>query len=225
MHKRKLIFSVFVCVLVILPLVSAQKFTVTEDKKYFALPEENGTVILLKGTSYEQEGVFYGSGNYSGGRVYSWYFPTFSTGNGTMNLRIFANNCNVTIASYNEVQTMISYEYSKVSSWLNYTIAGKGTQSLDDLNGNSTVYIDGILRQQGDGWTSTDLGVTVTDATSKVSIYSESTYWNPPRNPSHLPPGSIVIGIIVGTLLVAGIIAIIITAVLILERAFNQPKT
>jgi hypothetical protein len=222
MHKWKAAIAFFVCVLTTLTFVSATQ--ITANKSYFPLPADNATIVLLKGASYYTDGASLDAGNYSEGHLYSWYFPGFSMGNGTMDLRVFANNCNVTIASYNGVQTMISYEYTKVSSWLNCTVAGKGTQSLDYLSGNSTVYIDGMPRQQGDGWSSTDLGVTVTGATSKISIYSESTYWNPPRNPPHLSPGSIVIGIIEGALLVAAIIGIIIMALLFVERHFNQPR-
>jgi hypothetical protein len=184
MHKCSVTFAVFLCLLVILPLVSSTQ--VTEPKKYFPLPEQNATVILLNGTSYDASGVYYGAGNYSEGRIYSWYFTMFSTGNGTTDLQISAHNCNVTITSYNYLRNAVGGDWFNETSWLNYTITGTGTQSLAYFGRTSTVYIDGALKQQGDGWNSTGLGLTVTGATSQVSIYSQYTSFEPPRNPPHL---------------------------------------
>jgi hypothetical protein len=206
MHKCSVIFAVSLCVLVIviLPFVSATQITITEDKKYFPLPEENANIILLNGTSYVVDGVYYAAGNYSKGLIFSWYFPMFSTGNGTDDMRISAHNCNITITSFNSQQNTIGnvslWYIVNMSSWLNYTITGTGTQSLDYFSlvreseniipfrsGNTTVYIDGALRQQGDGWNWTDFGLTVTGAASKVSIHSQETIWEPFRNPPHQP--------------------------------------
>ena len=56
-------------------------------------------------------------------------------------------------------------------------------------NSNSTnpiVYIDGIAKQQGNGWNWANYGITVNGASSTVSIYQESTDYEPPRNPAHL---------------------------------------
>ncbi len=192
MHRCSVIFAVSLCflVMVILPFVSATQITITEEKKYFPLPEENGTIILLKGTSYV-ESDYYEAHNSSEGYIpSSWYFPMFSTGNGTDDLSISAHNCNVTITSFNySLRNTVGYFFG-MTSILNYSITGTGTQSLDYLSltrENSTVHIDGELRQQGDGWNWTNFGLTVTGATSKVSIQSQNTDYLPPRNPPHLP--------------------------------------
>ncbi|MGA3288952.1 MAG: hypothetical protein ABSD42_01765 [Candidatus Bathyarchaeia archaeon] len=79
-----------------------------------------------------------------------------------------------------------------MAAWLNYTVKDVGTQTVNLNNGytnnighlNCTVYIDGENRTQGDGWTlSNDGWVTVTGATSNVSIY-----YPPIPAPNNLPP-------------------------------------
>lgn len=218
MHKCKVVAVIFVCVLTILTFVSATQ--ITADKSYFPLPADNATIILLNGTSYAANGVYLAAGNYSEGRLYSWYFPMFSTGNGTIDLRVFAQNCNVTITAYNEIQNRTGYADVNVTSWLNYTVTGTGTQSLDystGMGGTSTVYIDDTLRQQGDGWNWTDLGLTVTGAAQKVSIHSEVTDYFPPRNAPNAPWTGIYI--IVGAVVV---IAAITVTLLMLKRHKRQ---
>ncbi len=94
---------------------------------------------------------------------------------------VSAQNCNITITGYNP-GTLTGL--TDVATWLNYTVAGIGTQNVNlnygYTNGNIapngplnyTVYVDGENRTAGDGWSLLNNGwVTITGATSNVSVY------------------------------------------------------
>ena len=140
-------------------------------------------------------------------------------------LSISAENCNVAITAFN-IQTQNTAEkyLYNVYSWLNYTVKGMGNQTLDYnqlYNSNSSnpiVYIDGIARQQGDGWNWASYGITVYDAHSNVSINQENTISEYPRLP--LPALNVN-----GTLTLIGsvvFIVIVIIIALLLYRRYRK---
>ena len=196
---------------------SDAKNTILENNSLYAIPNENATIILLKGTSYDDTTRYYPAHNTSDGYVpSSWGFALLSMGNGTTGLTISAHDCNVTITSFNYyLENTEGYNF-KVNTWLNYTITGTGTQRLDypDLyqnNRNPTVYLDGIVRQQGDGWNWANFGISISGASSEVSIHQEYNTYMPPRNaPQGSPLRIIVIFIIVV------IVVVIISAIWVL---------
>jgi hypothetical protein len=172
--------------------------TVVETNTPYAIPDQNATIILQKGTTfgaYHDTSGFYPAHNSTDGYVPSlWSFQLFSTGNGTTGLDISAQNCNLTIVSYNFYLTDLGNYFFKADSWLNYTVSGTGTQRLDYTqlyNSNSSnpiVYIDGVAKEQGNGWDWANFGIIVNGAVSAVSIHQQDTEWFPPRNPPHLEP-------------------------------------
>ena len=206
MDRRKKTFTLvlvalFFSSLVILQPINA-KTTILETTGYYAIPDENATIILLKGSSFGETTNFYPAHNTSEGFVpSSWLFALFSTGNGTTGLTISAHDCNVTITSYNYYQTDMGDYYFRADSWLNYTTTEIGTQRLDysqlfnSNNSNPTIYINGIAKEQGDGWDWNNFGITVNGASSTVSIHQQSLDYLPPRNPPHLEPISYVLPI------------------------------
>ena len=211
-------FALLLVILFLTSLVTLQpataKTTILGTNGEYPIPDENATIILLNGSSFV-ESNYYTAHNTSDGYVpSSWAFAIFSTGNGTTGLTISAHDCNVTIISYNYyLQNMEGYNY-KTNTWLNYTIIGTGTQTLDysgiysSNHSNTTVYIDGIDRAQGDGWNWANFGIKITGATSKVSIHNEGMDFLPPRNPPHLEPSNIIF--FVASLVLVLIVTIVI---------------
>jgi len=57
------------------------------------------------------------------------------------------------------------------NNWFNYTVSGSGTQQIHNGSKPSTVYVDGVAKLEGDGWSYTDGTVTVTGATNNASLY------------------------------------------------------
>jgi hypothetical protein len=75
-----------------------------------------------------------------------------------------------------------------VSDWLTYTVDGSGTQQV--YRGEpSEVYVDGVKKDSGDGWSYTSNLVTVTGASSTVSMFFGSA--TPPSSPLGSIPGSL----------------------------------
>jgi hypothetical protein len=181
-----------------LSLLAKANPTVIETTTPYAIPDENATIILQKGASfggYHDTSGYYPAHNATDdGYVPSlWAFNLFSTGNGTTGLDISAHDCNVTIVSYNYYLNDLGNYFFKGDSWFNYSVAGKGTQRLvysqlynSNNNSNPIVYIDGVAKEQGNGWDWANFGIMVNDALSTVSIHQESMYYMPPRNAPHL---------------------------------------
>jgi hypothetical protein len=197
------------------------KGTTIETNTKYPLLDENATIILLKGASYA-ESDYYSPHNTSEGFVpSSWLFAIFSTGNGTTGLTISAHDCNVTITSFSTyLENTEGYDF-KVSTWLNYTVTGTGSQRLSypalyHNNHNPTVYLDGMVREQGDGWSWANFGISVKGASSNVSIYQEYNTYMPPRNAPQGHLLSIIVFMVV-------IVVIIIFAIWLLYR--NHRKT
>jgi hypothetical protein len=124
-----------------------------------------------------------------------WYFQNLAVNGSTPNgiplwdFAVSAENCEMTITSYNPGALT---GRTNVAAWLNYAVAGVGTQAVNLNYGsgvisivpNCIVCIDGENRTQGDGWSLLDDGwVIVTGAASNVSIY-----YPPIPAPNTLPP-------------------------------------
>ena len=169
----------------------------TNDNQY-AITDTNATIMLSENAS-NTTAILYPA-HYSTNGLYVppfWEFTNFSTGNGTVNLAVSANNCNITITSFNYVTREGSEQYTVYTdSWLNYTVEGRGNQTVDytylyssfSPTRNPDIYIDGVAKEQGDGWSGANFGITITGATSRVSIHQASVDYFPPRNPPHLEP-------------------------------------
>jgi hypothetical protein len=198
--------------------------TVIEAKTLYAIPDENATIILQKGASfggYHDTSGFYPAHNSTDGYVPSqWSFDLFSMGNGTTGLDISAHDCNVTIASYSYYLNELGNYYFKADSWFNYSVTGKGTQRLDysqlcnSNNSNPTVYIDGVIKEQGKGWDWANFGITINGAVNTVSIHQQDTEYLPPRNPPHSEP----IDYLLPVSVVLVLIAIITISILLFRR-------
>ena len=182
---------IFLTFLVTLQPVTVNATSLAADSKYFPLPDENATIILPNGTSYYQS-TYYPAPNATLGVFVadSWDFiGLLSAGNRSIDLVVSAYDCNLTITSvYSYVQNIGGY-FVDVYLWLNYTVTGTGAQYLsspafyNSNNTNPAVYIDGTIRQQGDGWNWANYGITVSGTRSNVSIYQEGSYYEPPRLP------------------------------------------
>jgi hypothetical protein len=194
--------------------------TIIETNTLYSIPDQNATIILQKGASYGAYGDtsgYYPAHNSSDGYVPSlWSFNLFSTGNGTTGLEISACDCNITVVSYNFYLTDLGNYFFRADSWFNYSITGTGTQQLiyseliNSNNSNPVVYIDGIAKEQGKGWSWADFGITVNGAASTVSIHQQDTEYLPPRDPPHMEYNFSI------PIVVIGVIAIVIAVIVLL---------
>ena len=172
------------------------KTTIETGNKY-AIADTNAIIMLSENAS-NSTATYYPAHHSTTDGLYVppfWEFTNFSTGNGTVDLAVSASNCNLTIASFNYLTRNDPEQYtSYTDSWLNYTIDGRGNQTLDctylyssySPTRNPDVYIDGVAKQEGDGWSGANFGITITGATSRVSIHQASMDYFPPRNAPHL---------------------------------------
>lgn len=213
----------FLSSLVTLQSVTA-KTTLLNTNGFYPLPDDNATVILLRGASYDDSSSYYPAHNTSDGYIpSSWLFALFSTGDGTTGLTISAHDCNVTITSYNYYLRNTEGYFFEVNTYLNYTVAGTGTQLIDYLNlynhnnSNPVVYIDGIVRQQGEGWNWTNFGITITGASSTVSIHQTDMTFLPPRNAPHLELWDYILYVIPFVAVIA-----LVTVILLLYRRHRK---
>jgi hypothetical protein len=176
---------------------SANAKTTPETDNRYAIADTNAIIMLSKNASNTT--ATYHPAHYSNTDwLYVppfWEFTNFSTGNGTVDLMVSANNCNLTITSFSYLTRNGSDQYNTYTdTWLNYTIDGRGNQTVDynylyssySPTRNPDVYIDGVAKKQGDGWSGANIGITITTATSKVSIHQASLDYFPPRNAPHL---------------------------------------
>lgn len=107
-------------------------------------------------------------------------------------LAIKARDSKVTVTELSHNQTILSQKEKSttymVDEWLNYSVSGIGQQSTKAFlalnqtthNSNIAVFIDGIARENGDGWEiqsdETETWLTVNSAKSNVSIHTWSEY-------------------------------------------------
>jgi hypothetical protein len=71
-------------------------------------------------------------------------------------------------------------------------------------NQTVSVYIDGVFKQQGEGWSPDDFGITVTGGASDVAIYSQYTDYGPRglQQLNSLTYAGIIIGLIIATVII-----------------------
>jgi hypothetical protein len=139
---------------------------------YFAIPMYNSTIHFAESGRYG--GAYFENNSYSWG--YSWEFlylylgdsPFGSTYPTSRALTVSAQNCNVTIVSYDQTGDNMG-----IGS-LNYSVVGSGNQTLyfGGTLQNVTVYVDGEFEAQNDGWLTSGYSdrVVVTGAKSNVTI-------------------------------------------------------
>jgi hypothetical protein len=205
--------------------LTANAETKLETNDQYVISDNNAIVMLSENASIAYA-TYYPAhfSNIDGLYIPSfWSFANFSTGNGTDNLWVSANNCNITITSFSYLTRNGSEQYTLYTdSCLNYTIEGKGSQTLDYTYLYSSysparsqdVYIDGVAKQQGDGWSPTNIGITITGPASRVSIHQASLDYFPPRNAPHLE----LIDYLSPITVMLALVAIVIVLVLIYRR-------
>ncbi len=180
--KLKAAVAFLFCLLVLVPFVVAAPTYVARN--VFLVPAQSGTIILPQSFTCAQNGVTYSPGSYLEGQIYAWYYPLFSSGNGTANLRVSAQNCNFTINSLDISRIALDGDWFNTSYVLNCVIVDNGTAYLDVMGFNYTsmsVYFNGASRQKGMGWNTTDFGVTL-QGPATVMVMSSSQSFEPPRN-------------------------------------------
>lgn len=213
-------------VLVLCITVSAVCVASTQaaSDKVFSLPEENGNIILAGNASIESETQYYYD-NYTSPPIHAWYLPMFTTGNGTTNIQASAHNCNLTIYMFKQATTPMEAKYMyNSSSSIDFTVSGDGTAHINVgsfYSNNLAVYINGVLRQQGDGWNLTEGYIALQGPADVTAYSSETDYW-PPRGAPHdemFPYNWI--------LLTAAIVSILVIVSLLAYRhhLHKQPKT
>jgi hypothetical protein len=199
------------CILLVAPFAFA--IQVNPENRVYALPEMNGYVILGPGASYDADGATYLISNYTGnhvwaGKIYVWYFPMFSMGNGTTMLRASAQDCNFTITALNTTSTPIGNDQYNRTKTIHCIVAGDGEARIDMgafSNQTVIVYRDGVLKQEMDGWMQDDFGVSLTEASSDIVIYSQFVDVVSPNNFDQfndLTYAGVIIGLIIGILIV-----------------------
>ena len=208
---RNPIITLVLCMLISVSFTTAQA---SEGTKVFALPEENGAIILAENASYADFGVQYENGNYAEGRIYLWYIPMLTTGDGWVNLHVSPHDCNVTIKSISTEIIPIGQYLDNRTYSLECSIVGDGIARIDVMQFNESnlgVYIDGVLRQEGNGWNSTGFGVSIDGPAASVVMYSSSVNYEPPRNAPHYETFSFFLAFLLGaTIAVLAIFIVII---------------
>jgi hypothetical protein len=158
------------------------------SEKVLPLPEENSNIILAANASYVESGAQYYFDNSTGLQIHVWDIPMFTTGNGTVNIYASAQNCNLTINSFKQTSAPMETQYSyNVSSSVECTVSGDGVAYVNDDSLDSThlaVYINGVIRQAGDGWNVTSGYIAIQGRADVVVYSSETEYW-PPRGAPH----------------------------------------
>jgi hypothetical protein len=207
MIKWLAVLTLFLCVMVAVPF--AASIQVPQQGAVFTMPEQNGNVILLSGTTYSDNGAMYLVSNASEGQIYAWYFPMFSMGNGTTMLRVSAKDCNVTLTAFNSTSTPVVDNQFNRTKTLYCTVAGEGNTTIDlgiFANQTTSVYLDGVLKQQNDGWVKDDYGITITKVASSIVINAQFTDSAPSQNGfqqlNTLTYLGIIIGLIIATLII-----------------------
>jgi hypothetical protein len=150
-------------------IVQAQTNTTFKPTDKFSIPAQNGTISFATGGTYTAVSL----------ENDTWNFENLRLNNTgpTENLRASAQNCDITITSY---QVFVTATVGAVL--LSYTVAGHGAQTFN-LGFNSTandwsvIFNNNDFRAQNNGWhISPDSTLTITGATSNVTIF----YYNFP---------------------------------------------
>ncbi len=161
----------------------------TQDN--FSIPHNNSTINFAYDGSYLNASF----------ENDAWLFQNLIVNNYTLShiptwcLAISAISSNVTITSYSAGALT---GLANAAAWLNYTVGGKGTQMVNldygysgGLPNQYIVYVDGVNSTQGNVWTFSDDGsLTISGATSNVSIYYPPKTDVPTETPSPSPTPS-----------------------------------
>jgi hypothetical protein len=177
-----LILAIILTAFVAFSLVLLCTPTQTEENKpqsspeilsHFPIPEFNATVEFAGSVSYFNASF----------EDNTWHFTDLVLNgftNSTLdNFSITAHDCSVTIDSF--LVRLYMHVGVGFDSVLNYTVAGAGNQTFSFKTGDYSpsntwhaVTIDGVARENGDGWTflEGEQSLTVANAASSVSIHS-----------------------------------------------------
>lgn len=216
--KKITVYAIIVCLFVtgyscIYSTVQAQTIMNLAPSDQFTIPNINGTINFAIDGSYTNAILTNNSWEFANLHLDGMRNLTFGS------FKVSAQNSNVTITSY------ISFNENDEQGQLNYSVAGKGTQTLNFGLGAGRAWevaIDGVNRQQCDGWSiSNDETLTITAAVSYVSIYNSIVpYFTPVASDNEPKPANFE-----SIMLIVIFITIIITATILIlrqKRSYNR---
>jgi hypothetical protein len=158
---------------------TANAVTIFSSNDSFAIPDDNSQIRFAAGGSYDQATL----------KDNAWVFDglNFEAAHNVTGFSVFAKDCNVTITGLSGI------DWFDQIGWVTYNVTGVGSQifGLSSLNGDGgfvnryVVFIDGVNKTEGEGWTYTARSFTVTGAKVNVSIGYTFIY-----NPVTLEPES-----------------------------------
>jgi hypothetical protein len=161
--KYSVTFSIVFLVLTAVLVPAANAATAFSSDDSFYIPGCNSQIRFAADGSYDRAAL----------RGNAWVFDnlTYDAAHNVWGFSVSAKDCNVTITGISAINMPDQI------GWITYNVTGVGSQTLgvSSLDGNEygffsryAVFIDGVNRTQGDGWTYTPF--TVTGATANVSI-------------------------------------------------------
>jgi len=183
MYKFGALAAVLFCFLLIAPAAAAPVVPTLEPRNVFTITEQDANIILPENFSCARTGITNRAGYYSEGKLYSWYFPLFSNGNGTADLLVSAQNSKFTISSLRISKEAVYGDWYNNSYSLNCKIAGNGTAYLDVSCFNYTdihVYFNGTAEQEGAAWSITDYGLAL-QGPATVKMQLNTLTFEPPQ--------------------------------------------
>jgi hypothetical protein len=208
-RKTFLILAVVLTAYVVFSPLLSQASAQTEESKlelmnHFSIPAFNSTIEFSATLSYANASL----------QDNTWHFTDLVLNgltNSTLNqFSVSARNCNVTIASF--LSRLHMDVGAGADSVLNYSVSGLGTQTFNYTSGHYStsntyfeVIIDGVAKDEGDGWVVKNGGVSVSTATSFASIRT----WFPINpGPSASSTEPVTLALIVTPLVIALIVLI-----------------
>jgi hypothetical protein len=166
------------CFLLVASVAATPVVPTLGPRNVFSIYEQDAIIVLPENFSCSRTGITYRTVDYSVGSLYSWYFPLFSTGNGTADLRVSAQNSTFTIISLKIFKAPLNDSWYNTSYSLTCKIESNGTAYLnvDGLEYTDIdVNINGTTQPIGYAWNVTDFGLTFQGpADIKIQEYSQS---------------------------------------------------
>jgi hypothetical protein len=161
--KYSITFSIVFLALTAVLVPTANAATAFSSNDSFNFPDCNSQIRFAANGSYDRATL----------RGNAWVFDnlTYSAAHNVWGFSVSAKDCTVTITGISAINMPDQI------GWVTYNVTGVGSQSLgvSSLDGNEygffsrhVVFIDGVNRTEGDGWTY--IPFTVTGATTNVSI-------------------------------------------------------
>jgi len=123
------------------------------------------------------------------GEDFTFNADTITYGNGSVNIggAWLNSTCDMTLTAF-------------TSDWINFTISSGTRPVVDRGSLPSSVWIGGISRYQGNGWTASGTQVTITETATEVALYfGTSQDVTPSPNPSTVYPMILFFAIFEGT--------------------------